>query len=261
MSRFKTIVVTTVSECDHYLSQYFADSQFVGLDCEWPTYTGRGSGKITLIQIASLDVALLFQVKRMGVITEKLMRFLEDKKIYKAGVEIHLDGEKLKKDWGVDMKGKVEIRKTLRHSPIFMEWMVKELREFEAQLETKIRFKPGFAAAQERRGWKPKLGLQGLASSFLEIHLEKDLELRSGNWDAADLTEKQKEYAAMDAWIGLKISLHLCQGNEKELERWCEGCRDEPYRDGEEQKLLLNKAHELYKELPVHEYLPGTTWF
>ena len=43
----------------------------------------------------------------MGVITEKLRRFLEDKRIYKTGVEIHLDGEKLKKDWGIEMKGKV----------------------------------------------------------------------------------------------------------------------------------------------------------
>lgn len=47
--------------------------------------------------------------------------------------------------------------------------------------------------------------LGALAYKLLGCELDKDWRVRASNWDAETLSERQIEYAALDAYIGVKI--------------------------------------------------------
>lgn len=47
--------------------------------------------------------------------------------------------------------------------------------------------------------------LAKLSKQHLNVQLDKDRRIRDSNWEAFELTERQKKYAAEDALAGLKI--------------------------------------------------------
>lgn len=53
-------------------------------------------------------------------------------------------------------------------------------------------------------GRKPE-GLAKLSLSVLKVTLDKHWRLSCSNWEAKDLTEKQIEYAANDAFVAVEI--------------------------------------------------------
>ena len=50
-----------------------------------------------------------------------------------------------------------------------------------------------------------KVGLKALAERFLGITLTKSKRVARSNWENFPLTLEQIEYAALDAWTGLKV--------------------------------------------------------
>ena len=54
-----------------------------------------------------------------------------------------------------------------------------------------------------------KLGMAGLASSFLDLRMDKDWRVRASDWEADDLSERQTLYAANDALISMNIALQV----------------------------------------------------
>ena len=54
-----------------------------------------------------------------------------------------------------------------------------------------------------------KLGMAGLASSFLDLRMDKDWRVRASDWEADDLSERQTLYAANDALISMNITLQV----------------------------------------------------
>lgn len=54
--------------------------------------------------------------------------------------------------------------------------------------------------------------LDAAASKLLGFHLSKDLAITTSNWDSPSLSQLQVQYAAMDAWVTLRLYLALCEG-------------------------------------------------
>lgn len=48
-------------------------------------------------------------------------------------------------------------------------------------------------------------GLASLSKSILNVVINKDHKVRCGNWEAAQLSPAQTEYAAIDAWVLLLL--------------------------------------------------------
>ena len=55
-----------------------------------------------------------------------------------------------------------------------------------------------------------KLGLKNLAESILGQTLDKSPRLRLSNWEAEELTQRQREYAADDALVAVDIFRCVC---------------------------------------------------
>jgi hypothetical protein len=50
-----------------------------------------------------------------------------------------------------------------------------------------------------------RIGLSDVCSQVLHCYLPKDEDIRTSDWDSENLTDEQKNYAALDAWAGLLI--------------------------------------------------------
>ena len=54
-------------------------------------------------------------------------------------------------------------------------------------------------------GYEPR-GLADLSKNILGLNLDKNPKIRCSRWGDKDLSAEQIEYAALDAWIGHKLS-------------------------------------------------------
>ena len=158
----------------------------VGLDIEWkPQLKSKKNGgvenKAAVLQLAIESSSLVFQLYNLGRPPNVLVSVLKDERILKVGSGILQDVAKLKKDTGLKCIGLVDTQK-----------LAKEVGMLESQ----------------------KLGLKSLAKSLLGIELEKPKSVTMSNWENFPLTVKQIHYAALDAWVGLKIyqSMKAMQG-------------------------------------------------
>ncbi|KAG2223267.1 hypothetical protein INT45_006993 [Circinella minor] len=144
-----------------------------GLDIEWqPQFKkGQPQHKTALIQICGNDTILLFQVVQLKVLPAELVKFLKDPHIFKSGVNIRGDGLKLHRDFNVLTNGLVELMIMTQYidSPLLM--------------------------ITHRRS------LSALTSLFLERNMPKSKSVRLSNWSRRNLTAKQQEYAACDAYV------------------------------------------------------------
>lgn len=52
---------------------------------------------------------------------------------------------------------------------------------------------------------RSSLRLDQICGHILNVYLPKTPMIRCGNWEAAALSEEQKVYAALDAWVSLEI--------------------------------------------------------
>ncbi|KAI9488498.1 ribonuclease H-like domain-containing protein [Zychaea mexicana] len=143
-----------------------------GLDLEWQPQFKKGGPmhKTALIQICGSDTILLFQVARLETLPTELISFLKNENIFKAGVNIKGDGQKLFRDFNVCTNGLVELQLMTQHidSPLLMR--------------------------------THKRSLSVLTSLFLEMNMPKTKSVRLSNWSKANLTPKQMLYAACDAY-------------------------------------------------------------
>ena len=189
-----------------------------GFDMEWKvTYQkGKGEAKTSVIQLAyernvekredddedvlndetttttkkkkkktHCVVVIIRLAKRLGranPLPTKLVRFLEDPTVRKAGVNARGDARKLMRDFNVLVNGVVEL---------------------DALAKAKL--------ASEQR-WS----LARLATRVLKKRVPKDARVRTSNWERnGELDETQLKYAAIDAMVGLDVWVAL---NEMEGE-------------------------------------------
>ncbi|CAG0901331.1 unnamed protein product [Darwinula stevensoni] len=105
--------------------------------------------------------------------------------ILKVGVAIREDSDKLLQGHGITVNGCVDLRHLAVLHPI----------------------------AKQMNG---RFGLDSLASHFLQLKLNKNWRLRCSDWNADELSNKQVEYAALDALAALAVFLRLYSDDLKQ---------------------------------------------
>ncbi|PFH49206.1 hypothetical protein AMATHDRAFT_104835, partial [Amanita thiersii Skay4041] len=152
----------------------------VGFDLEWkPTFhRDHPPNPVALVQLATHDTILLIQVSAMGVFPKMLKILLENPEILKTGVGIQRDAQKLYRDWGVSMRGCVDLAVLAR--------------------------------TVDNARWKGlysnSIGLARLVETYNGLVLGKHKRVVRSNWERR-LDLAQQEYAANDASAGFRMYL------------------------------------------------------
>ena len=146
----------------------------IGFDCEWVTRKGSVS-PVSMIQIASVSgLCVLVRLCHLTNIPTSLKLLLANQEIFKLGVAITEDKEKLLRDFGMDVNSCVDIRHLVVRT-----------------------------GSVDHQG---RLGLKSLTELLLGVSLDKDWRIRASDWELDTLTERQLHYAANDALAGLNIT-------------------------------------------------------
>jgi len=141
--------------------------KMLGFDTESkPSFKPGVSHPISLIQISTLNTSYLFQVNGSGLIS-LLEPILTSKKIKKVGIGLAHDINKLKGFNGIILSGLIDLSMIAKEKGII------------------------------------QTGARGLTARYLQKRLVKTAQ--TTNWARQELSEKQKNYAATDAWVCLKI--------------------------------------------------------
>lgn len=139
----------------------------VGFDTETrPSFRKGQVNQISLVQLATPFHAFLFRISALSL-PDKLIELFEDDSIIKVGAALHDD--------------LIDLRR---------------IRDFKAG---------GFLDLQKYVGafGIENKGVAKLSGIVLGFRISKNQQL--SNWDAKKLSEAQKEYAATDAWVCLRV--------------------------------------------------------
>lgn len=147
------------------------EEQVIGFDTESkPSFKKGKVNGISILQLANSKLAIIVKVKEIGI-PDVLKEFLENAQIVKVGAAIH-----------DDLKGLIKIR---RFNP--------------AGFIDLQRIVPSYGIEE--------LSVRKLSAVVLGFTVSKRQQL--SNWEANELTEAQKLYAATDAWVCREIYLKL----------------------------------------------------
>lgn len=162
----KIVVVQSVAECDKAV-QYLLRQPLLGFDTETrPSFRKGVSYKVSLVQIATNDICFLFRLNMIGV-PDSLKMLLETCHSTIIGLSIRDDF--------------FSLRKRLDFTPgDFV-----ELQEFVKTIGIE------------------DMSLQKIYANLFGQRISKNQRLT--NWEIDVLTEKQKRYAATDAWACINI--------------------------------------------------------
>ncbi|XP_002719587.3 exonuclease 3'-5' domain-containing protein 2 isoform X1 [Oryctolagus cuniculus] len=180
----KVVMVSQEAEWDQIeplLRSELEDFPVLGIDCEWVNCEGKAS-PLSLLQMASTSgFCVLIRLPKLTyggrVLPRTLLDILADGTILKVGVGCSEDASKLLQDYGLAVRGCLDLR---------------------------------YLAVRQRNNLlRNGLSLKSLAETVLNFPLDKSLQLRCSNWDAENLTEDQVTYAARDAQVSVALFLHL----------------------------------------------------
>ena len=161
-------IITIINESDADKAvDYLLSCDILGVDTETrPTFKKGQQHKVALLQVATHDTCFLFRLSDIGL-PKSVIHLLEDKQIPKVGLSWHDDLLSLSK------------------------------RE---------KFTPGyFIDLQNLVG---TLGIKDLSLQKIYanlFHQKISKRQRLTNWEADVLNEKQKQYAATDAWTCINL--------------------------------------------------------
>ena len=148
----------------------------LGFDTETrPSFRKGRKNKVSLIQLATSDLACLFRINRIGI-PQELVRILADPEVIKAGVAVHDDIRFLKNVRKFDPQGFIDLQKLVKGHGIHSS------------------------------------GLKKLAVIVLGFRISKRQQVT--DWEAEELTEAQRIYAATDAWVCHEIYKKLSNAND-----------------------------------------------
>jgi ribonuclease D len=166
----RIIVILTPGETEKAVN-YLLSQSLLGVDTETrPSFKRGHQYQVSLLQVSTEDTCFLFRLNHTGI-TPALLRFLEDKTVPKIGLS-----------WHDDLNG---LHKLADFEPgrfIDLQQHVKELG-----IED--------------------LSLQKLFANMFGQKISKRMQL--SNWESDILDEKQKAYAATDAWACIMLYKEL----------------------------------------------------
>lgn len=162
----RIIVVQTETEADKAV-RYLLSQSLLGFDTETrPTFRPGPMNSVALLQVASADTCFLFRLNYMGL-TDSIVRLLSDTQVRKVALS-----------WRDDI-GQLLRRRRFQVGDFFD--LQNHVGEFGIQ----------------------DMSLQKLYANVFGQKISKGQQLT--NWEADVLTEKQKLYAATDAWACLRL--------------------------------------------------------
>ncbi len=177
----KTVVVMSESEAEKAVD-FLLSRDILGVDTETrPSFKKGESHMVSLLQVSTSEVCFLFRLNHIGI-TPAILRLLENKAVPMVGLSLHDDMLSLHK---------------------------------------RVAFTPGFFIdLQDLVG---ELGIEDLSLQKLYanlFHQKISKRQRLTNWDSDVLNDKQKAYAALDAWACINLYkeiLRLKQSGDYEL--------------------------------------------
>ena len=177
----KTVVVMSESEAEKAV-HFLLSQDILGVDTETrPSFKKGETHMVSLLQVSTSDVCFLFRLNHIGI-TPAILRLLENKAVPMVGLSLHDDMLSLHK---------------------------------------RVAFTPGyFIDLQDLVG---QLGIVDLSLQKLYanlFHQKISKRQRLTNWDSDVLNDKQKAYAALDAWACINLYkeiLRLKQSGDYEL--------------------------------------------
>lgn len=166
----RIVAIQTVTDAEKAID-YLLTQKIVGVDTETrPSFVSGKSYKVSLLQVSTDEVCFLFRLNYIGF-PQCIQRFIEDEKVMKIGLS-------LKDDFGA--------------------------------LHKRSNFEPGeFIELQEyvRQFGIDDLSLQKIYAILFGQRISKNQRL--SNWEAEVLNDRQKIYAATDAWACLMIYRYM----------------------------------------------------
>ncbi len=162
----RIIVILTPGETDKAV-RFLLTQPILGFDTETKPSFKRGQNhKVALLQVSTPDTCFLFRLHNTGL-TPALIRLLEDTTVTKVGLSWHDDVNSLQQLGKVSPKGFTDIQNLVSQLGI------------------------------------EDIGLQKLYANLFGKKISKRQQL--SNWEADILNDKQKVYAATDAWACINI--------------------------------------------------------
>jgi ribonuclease D len=162
----RIVVIMSEGETEKAV-RYLLSQNILGVDTETrPSFRRGEMHKVSLLQVSSKDICFLFRLNMTGI-TPSIKQLLENTEVPMIGLS-----------WHDDL----------------------------ASLKRRANFKPGyFIDLQSVVG---KIGIEDLSLQKIYANLfgkKISKRQRLTNWDADVLTDKQKVYAATDAWTCINI--------------------------------------------------------
>lgn len=162
----RAITIITQGEAEKAVD-YLLQSDIMGVDTETkPAFHKGEQNKVALLQVSNRDTCFLFRLNIIGI-TPAIKRLLEDKSVRKIGLS-----------WHDDIRG-LEARET------FTPGLFIDLQDIIGEIGIK------------------DLSLQKIYANIFHQKISKRQRLT--NWEATALSDKQKQYAAIDAWSCIQI--------------------------------------------------------
>ena len=162
----RIIVILTAGETERAV-RYLLAQPLLGIDTETrPSFRRGDQHKVALLQVATPDTCFLFRLRHTGF-TPALREFLEDKTVTKVGLSLTDDMNSLH-----------------------------QIGDFTPGNFTDIQHMVNQVGIED-------LSLQKLYANLFRQKISKRQQL--SNWDADILSDRQKLYAATDAWACINI--------------------------------------------------------
>ena len=162
----RIVVVISESECDKAVA-FLSTQKIVGIDTETrPSFSKGKSYKVSLIQVSTEETCFLFRLNYIGF-PDSLRDFLENEKILKVGLSLKDDFNAMHKRTNLIPHGFIELQRYMKEFGV------------------------------------TDMSLQKIYALLFGEKISKNQRLT--NWEADVLSDKQKQYASIDAWACLRI--------------------------------------------------------
>ena len=166
----RIIVIHAKADVDKAVS-YLKKCPIVGVDTETrPSFAKGRTYEVSLLQVSTEDTCFLFRLNYIGM-PDSLVELLQDERLLKVGLSLRDDLQGLNRKHNFEPRGFLDLQQYVKEMGI------------EAQ------------------------SLQKIYALLFGEKISKSQRLT--NWEADVLTDRQKGYAATDAWACVRIYKYL----------------------------------------------------
>ncbi|MDL2243659.1 3'-5' exonuclease domain-containing protein 2 [Bacteroidales bacterium OttesenSCG-928-J19] len=165
------VIVETLKDAEKAV-EHLSGYDILGFDTETrPAFKKGTTNEVALIQLSTDETCFLFRLNKIGF-PPSLIRLLSDPCILKIGLSLRDDFMTIRRKYPFEPAGFIDLQKLMPQYDI------------------------------------DDISLQKIYALIFGKKISKNQRLT--NWEADELSEAQKKYAALDAWACLKIYKHLC---------------------------------------------------